>query len=237
MLKDIGDSKRIDSLLYANKEKAEANQNSEDVENIQSKGATFLRDSDFPVHSIILSAQFWPQFTAMEKLQLPDEVMKSLEGYTKGFEAMKGNRTLVWKTHLGFANIDLEIGKEKRNMTVTPVQAAIIYHFQEKAEWTAEELSQTLKIPVSTLRRRISFWQAQGLIKEVATDKYALIEEGMVEVDQGDGIAAEDEEAESVTKSTKSQRAEELEMFWTYITNMLINFESLTLDRIYQVRI
>ena len=122
-------------------------------------------------------------------------------------------------------------------MTVTPVQAAIIYHFQEKAEWTAEELSQTLKIPVSTLRRRIAFWQAQGLIKEVATDKYALIEEGMVEVDQGDGIAAEDEEAESVTKSTKSQRAEELEMFWTYITNMLINFESLTLDRIYQVRI
>ena len=235
MLKDIGDSKRIDSLLYANKEKAEANENIENVENIRVKSESNLRDSDFPVHSIILSAQFWPQFTAMEKLQLPEEVMKNLEGYTKAFEGMKGNRTLIWKTHLGFANIDLEIGKEKRNLTVTPVQAAIIYHFQEKSEWTAEELSQTLKIPISTLRRRIAFWQTQGLLKEVSTDKYALIEEGMAEVDQGDGIAAEDEEAESVTKSTKNQRAEELEVFWTYIRNMLINFESLTLDRIYQV--
>ena len=53
--------------------------------------------------------------------------------------------------------------EEKRNLTVTPVQAAIIYHFQEKSEWTAEELSQTLKIPISTLRRRIAFWQTQGL--------------------------------------------------------------------------
>ena len=37
-----------------------------------------------------------------------------------------GNRTLVWKPHLGFANIDLEIGDKKVNITVTPVQAAII---------------------------------------------------------------------------------------------------------------
>merc|ERR1711962_1671313 len=51
MLKDIGDSKRIDSLLYANKEKAEANENIENVENIRVKSESNLRDSDFPVHS------------------------------------------------------------------------------------------------------------------------------------------------------------------------------------------
>lgn len=236
MLKDIGDSKRINSLLYANKDKNLGSESNENIENAKLTSEAFLRGSEFPVNSIILSAQFWPQFTAMEKLQLPDIVMKSLESYTKAFEAMKGNRTLVWKTHLGFANIDLEIGKEKRNLTVSPVHAAIIYHFQEKAEWTAEELSLSLKIPISTLRRRVTFWQTQGLIKEVAYDKYALIEEGMTEVEHSDAIiTGEDEEAESVTKSTKNQRAEELEVFWTYIRNMLINFESLTLDRIYQV--
>merc|ERR1711894_421934 len=218
MLKDIGDSKRINSNLYENKDKNAGGENNENIENVRITSEAFLRGSEFPVNSIILSAQFWPQFTAMEKLQLPDVVVRSLESYTKAFEAMKGNRTLVWKTHLGFANIDLEIGKEKRNLTVSPVHAAIIYHFQEKAEWTAEELSQSLKIPISTLRRRITFWQTQGLIKEVTTDKYALIEEGMSEVDHGDAIVtAEDEEAESVTKSTKNQRAEELEVFWTYI--------------------
>ena len=237
MLKDIGDSKRINTLLYANNEKNSSNETlDENIQNGRPTGENHLQGSEFPVNSIILSAQFWPQFTAMEKLQLPSVVVKSLESYTKAFEAMKGNRTLVWKTHLGFANIDLEMGKDKRNLTVSPVHAAIIYHFQEKAEWTADELSQSMKIPISTLRRRITFWLTQGLLKEIATDRYALIEEGMVEVEHRDGIGGgEDEEVESVTKSTKNQRAEELEVFWTYIKNMLINFESLTLDRIYQV--
>ena len=236
MLKDIGDSKRINSHLYANKEKCGNSESSENLENVRIGGQDFLKGNSFDVNAIILSAQFWPQFTAMEKLQLPEVVTKSLERYTKAFEAMKGNRTLVWKTHLGFANIDLEIGKEKKNLTVSPVHAAIIYHFQEKAEWSAEELSLSLKIPMSTLRRRIAFWITQGLIKEVAVDRYALIEEGMSEVEHGDVVApGEDEEAESVTKSTKNQRAEELEVFWAYIRNMLTNFESLALDRIYQV--
>ena len=62
-----------------------------------------------PVQALILSAQFWPQFKN-ETLRLPDEVQESLDAFTKAFEAMKGNRTLSWKPHLGFANIDLEMG-------------------------------------------------------------------------------------------------------------------------------
>jgi len=37
-------------------------------------------------------------------------------------------------------NIDLEIGGKKWNMTVSPVHAVIIYHFQTKDQWTAKEL-------------------------------------------------------------------------------------------------
>ena len=65
---------------------------------------------------------------------------ESLESYAKAFETMKKIRTLVWKSHLGFANIDLEIGDKKLNLTVSPVHAAIIYQFQEKAEWLASDL-------------------------------------------------------------------------------------------------
>jgi len=238
MLKDIGDSKRINTLLHQEKqEETVAPATSAEENNQPMAKENYLQKCAFPVNSIILSAQFWPQFKAMETLQLPEPVVQSLETYTKAFEAMKGNRTLVWKTHLGFANIDLEMGEKKINLTVTPVQAAIIYHFQEKGEWTAEELSQSLKIPISTLRRRLTFWQTQGLLREFATDKYALVEEGMSDVEHGEGLAAgaEDEDSESVTKSTKNQRAEELQVFWSYIVNMLINLESLTLDRIFQV--
>ena len=41
-----------------------------------------------------------------------------------------------------------------------------------------DELAQTLKVPPSTLRRRITYWQGQGLIRESTTDVFKLIEEG-----------------------------------------------------------
>ena len=42
-----------------------------------------------------------------------------------------------------------------------------------------------------------------------------------------------DDEAESVTRPSRDQRAEELQVFWSFIVNMLINLESLPLDRIF----
>ena len=67
--------------------------------------------------------------------------------------AVKGNRTLVWKPHLGSANIDIEIGDKKINLNVPPMQAAIIYQFQIKEEWSADQLSHEIKVPASTIRR------------------------------------------------------------------------------------
>ena len=49
------------------------------------------------------------------------------------------------------------------------------------------------------------------------------------------GVSVEDDESESVVRTSSDQRAEELQVFWSYIVNMLINLESLPLDRIFQV--
>lgn len=43
------------------------------------------------------------------------------------------------------------------------------------------------------------------------------------------------EEAESVTRTSEDQRQEKLAAFWSYIENMLINLDSLSLDRIFQM--
>ena len=51
------------------------------------------------------------------------------------------------------------------------MHAAIIYQFQLKEEWTAEELAHALSITVPALRRRITFWLTQGLVREVAADR------------------------------------------------------------------
>jgi anaphase-promoting complex subunit 2 len=226
MLKDIGDSKRINSHLHSG----------------EGEGGQELLHQVFPVNALILSAQFWPQFKA-ENLELPQEVADSLDVYTKAFQNSKGNRTLVWKPHLGFANIDLEIGDKKINLTVSPIHAAIIHRFQEQAVWGGQQLAASLRLPLSTLRRRISFWQDQGFLREStsAPDSWSLVEEGpragQGRADMslhGEGCSGQQDE-DSVTASSADQREEELGMFWSYITGMLTNLESLPLERIHQM--
>ena len=66
--------------------------------------------------------------------------------------------------------------------------------------------------------------------------RYTLVEEGPMRRMSGHaGVSVEDDESESVVRTSSDQRAEELQVFWSYIVNMLINLESLPLDRIFQV--
>ena len=220
MLKDIGDSKRINTALHT-------------VEG----GCPELQTQAFPVNALILSAQFWPQFKN-ETLELSNEISEALDVYTKAFQTLKGNRTLVWKPHLGFANIDVEIGDKKINVTVSPILAAILYKFQESPQWTAQQLAASIKVPVSTLRRKISYWQSQGVVCESAPDVFSLVEDGDTRLEGVNDLSSvatgmEDEE-DSVTASSADQREEEFGMFWSYIMGMLTNLDSLPLERIYQ---
>ncbi|KAL4219155.1 Anaphase-promoting complex subunit 2 [Mactra antiquata] len=213
MLKDVADSKRINTRISE--------------ERIQ-KGEERTVD----VNAMILSAQFWPTFRE-EKITLPEHMQKLLEEYTKRYETQKGNRTLDWKSHLGLVNIDVELKDRILNFNVTPVHAAIIMQFQEQERWTVEELSTVLQVPATALRRKIAYWQSQGLLKEEQTDTFLLVEEHKGR--SHDSIVAEDEEAESAMASSHAKTGEELQVFWTYIVGMLSNLESLPLERIHGV--
>ena len=68
MLKDIGDSKRINTQLHN-----------------PDGGSDELQVAAFPVNSVILSAQFWPQLRN-ETLKLPQEVIQAMEVYTKAYQ-------------------------------------------------------------------------------------------------------------------------------------------------------
>lgn len=83
MLKDLSDSKRINTLLHN-----------------QEEGTPNLKFKDWPVNAIIVSAQFWPQFKT-ETLELPKDIARGLEAYTKAFESVKG-KCLMRK----FRNLD-----------------------------------------------------------------------------------------------------------------------------------
>ncbi|XP_077299821.1 anaphase promoting complex subunit morula [Arctopsyche grandis] len=222
MLKDISDSKRINGLI--------------ETDPIFETAA-----KKFSTNAMILSAQFWPPFKD-ETLELPTEVKTQLEIYTKAFEALKGNRTLNWKPHLGTVNIEIEIGDKTMDLNVSPMQATIIMHFQEKPEWYLDDLSQVMKVPATVLRRKMTYWQSLGLMSVTSLDKYILIEHDesgsraqMTPPSKKSQELICGEEEESPMASALDQREGELQVFWSYVVGMLTNLDSMPLERIHQM--
>ncbi|XP_070531907.1 anaphase-promoting complex subunit 2-like [Ptychodera flava] len=219
MLKDVADSKRINTHIRELDDKKQKDEKTDCLD----------------LNSMILSAQFWPSFRE-EKLELPQSIKDAMEKYTKEYETLKGMRTLNWKPHLGLVSLEVELKDRKLSLSVSPIHATIIMHFQEKDTWTIEELSNVMQVPSTALRRKIAYWQSQGVVKEQAPDTFVLIEErpggrGNHEVMMIDS----DEETESAMASAQDQREEELQVFWSYIVGMLTNLESLPLERIYSM--
>ncbi|XP_018567673.1 anaphase-promoting complex subunit 2 isoform X1 [Anoplophora glabripennis] len=214
MLKDIADSKRINQHIKQDPEYSE---------------------SDVPISAMIVSAQFWPPFKE-EKLELHNRLVTQMEGYTSAFETLKGSRTLCWKNHLGVVDLEVELADRTLNLSVSPVQATIMMYFQDKSTWELEELSKIMQCPPTILRRKIGFWQSHGIIAEMKPDVFCIQED----VDNKDNniqedIFVEDYESESAMASAQDQREEELQTFWSYIVGMLMNLDTLPLDRIHQM--
>ncbi|XP_063702469.1 anaphase-promoting complex subunit 2 [Culicoides brevitarsis] len=214
MLKDITDSKRINAHIQSDQ--------------------NFTNANEFDISALILSSQFWPAFKK-DTMELPEAIKNQFDRYTKQYEGYKGNRTLCWNPLNGKVNIEIEHAGKTLEMTVTPPQATIILHFETQREWTLEKLSSTMNVPQSILRKRIVFWQSQGLIRETRDGVFVLVEgDTVAESNQAHDIC-EDDEAESAMASASDQREEELQVFWSYIVGMLTNLDSLPLERIHQM--
>lgn len=216
MLKDISDSKRINA-------------------HIQSAAFADITPEDTQVSAIIVSSQFWPSFKK-ETMEFPEEIMSLFDKYKKAYEEYKGNRTLYWTPLNGKVNIEIEINDKTLDLTVSPAQATIIMHFQTQKEWQLDKLSTLMNIPQSVLRRRIGFWQLQGLIKETKENLFVLCDEDHPEDEAMESqVNVVVDEEETCMASATDQREEELQVFWSYILGMLTNLDSMPLERIHQM--
>lgn len=237
MLKDISDSKRINAhILEAETFTSGKNVNKFIYLIIKINFQKFIGkvENDPSVSALIVSSQFWPTFKK-ETMEFPEEINKVFERYKKSYEEYKGNRTLVWTPLNGKVNIEIEINDKKLDLYVTPAQATIIYHFQTQKEWQLDKLSTVINMPPSVLRRRIGFWQLQGLVRETTENLFVLCDEnqdGEMETHANANVVLDEEET---MVSANDQREEELQVFWSYILGMLTNLDSMTLERIHQM--
>ncbi|XP_015795059.1 anaphase-promoting complex subunit 2-like [Tetranychus urticae] len=234
MLQDISSSKRIDNRINAGEIEAH-------------------HWTHFPIKCLILSAQFWPDKLGLNpneeanKLKLPPPVQESIKTYTQAFETIKGSRTLNWLPPLGSVDLELDFGSpdKKQSFTVSPIHAAIIWQFQEKESWNLSELSQSLSVSTALLRRKISFWQNKGIIRELSGDRFVLIDNQTQScIAQSEFLLSEsdddeDYEDESLQESNNAGSASgqdvgenKHKVYWQFIENMLTNLNSLSLERI-----
>lgn len=218
MIKDMCDSRRIDASIQLDK--------TYDAEH-----------ASFATSALILSAQFWPPFKEDWKLELPEPVQRQLDRYVKAFERLRGSRTLCWKPHLGNVSMDIETADRKLSFNVSPIHATIMMQFEQRPEWSLDQLGEVMHVPTTVLRRKIGYWVSQGLLAETGRDVFTLQEAGprAGKAQLPQEVMIEDEEAESVMASASDQREEELQVFWSYIVGMLTNLDSMPLDRIHQM--
>uniref|UniRef100_A0A8C1FG76 Anaphase-promoting complex subunit 2 n=2 Tax=Cyprinus carpio TaxID=7962 RepID=A0A8C1FG76_CYPCA len=220
MLKDVADSRRINANIREEESRLPVEE-----------------QSTLPLSSMIISSEFWPQLKE-EKMELPAVISKAMEDYTHRFEKLKAMRTLRWKPHLGSVTLDVELeDRTISNLTVTPIHAAIILHFQDKGTWTLEELSNVLGVPQEMVRRKLALWQQQGVLREEAGGRYTVQETSSCRErsDRSVMLIDSDEEGDSNTATQSEQREEKLQLFWAYIQAMLTNLESMTLERIHSM--
>ncbi|KAM9393386.1 anaphase-promoting complex subunit 2 isoform 2-T4 [Pholidichthys leucotaenia] len=218
MLKDMVDSRRINSYIREEESKLGVEE-----------------QPPLPLSAIILSSEFWPTLKE-EKLELPPIVCQAMEAYTHRYEKLKAMRTLSWKPHLGSVVLDVELEDQTlTDLSVTPIQAAIILHFQDQSCWSLEELSVKLGAPKELVHRKLALWQQLGVLREEAAGCYRVMERGSSKekVERGVMLIDSDEERDSNTATQSEQREEKLQLFWVYIQAMLTNLDNMTLERIH----
>lgn len=199
--------------------------------------------TNFSMNCVIVSAQFWPEkfklsnFDEGSNMMLPQQVEQAIQTYTKAFETIKGSRTLHWMKNLGIVQLELEFGERVIPLSVTPLQAVLISHFQEQSVWKIACLSSAVGVTASLLRRKLIFWQNKGIIREVSADEYALVEDQTV---SSAGVALLDAEEDLtedsfVGDSGNKDRPEDdkFRVYYSYIENMLTNLSDMTLEKIH----
>lgn len=78
------------------------------------------------------------------------------------------------------------------------------------ASWTLEELSKVVKMPVALLRRRVSVWLQQGVLREEPPGTFSVIEEERPQDRDSMVLIDSDEESDSGMASQADQKEEEL---------------------------
>ncbi|TFA98486.1 Anaphase-promoting complex subunit 2 [Trichoderma ghanense] len=223
MIRDIVDSKRVDTVLRRN---------------LRNDGA--LEANSLSYHSKILSRLFWPSLPK-DPFTVPLPVAQVQKKYEAGFEQLKSSRKLNWLDHLGSATVKLDLEDRSIDLECKTYEAAVIYEFHDGGDESGtsgpvqrsfNELWEKLMMDEDLLESALKFWVAQRVLRDVGNKTYVVLE--TLDSELGDKDVMEDqvatggdtEKEQPSPKKPKNMGAKEREqrtMYWQFIVGMLTN--------------
>lgn len=150
MIQDVLSSKRINGYIH---------------EEPSSDSALSLHN----LNCLVVSSFFWPVEEGEFKFKLPEPLATTFSQYSARFSVCKASRKLKFHEMLGKVSLTLQFENGSKTLDdVSPLHAAIISLFDGvSTRKTAEEIAETLEVPVSLIKKEVSFWESKGvLVKE-----------------------------------------------------------------------
>jgi anaphase-promoting complex subunit 2 len=238
MIKDMDDSKRANANIHSTLEQS-----------------TTRQRTAKPVTDVaMVSHIFWPTLQ-QDPLKHHPRIQAELDEFSAEYARLKNPRKLVWLDQLGTVQIELDVVEddpeggepvvETKEFTCTPLLATLISHFEDKQQWSVEDLSNETGVAEHILQKKMTYWvnnrvvrivgqgSGGGPVYELATPSH--LQEGGAYRDHHADAMMMDEDMGDQAVSVSAQEEEEIQVYESYIMGMLTNLQQLPLERIHNM--
>jgi len=171
MIKDINDSKRINSnlrstaatALIAEERKKRRGRRKECIRTQLSDG--------FVVDASIVSHVFWPEMEKNDLKVYPTQVKDQLTQYSKEYAKLKNPRRLIWLEQLGTVELELYLDDESdgeptpKTFTCSPLQATLISHFEDQEQWSLADLANETGVSEDSIMKKMGYWLNHHVVR------------------------------------------------------------------------
>lgn len=204
-----------------------------------------------PVDLAMVSHVFWPPLQH-ESLKHHPRLQAQLDAFSAEYARLKNPRKLLYLEQLGTVQLELDAIEGRtvvtKEFSCTPLQATLIAHFEDKVEWTLEDLSNETGVPEHVLYKKMTFWVNHRVLVHsggwggAATYELAspdhLAESGLgfrdlvgghagggsdAATGGGQGSVLYDDDDGLPAVSVSAQAKAEMEVYESYIVGMLTN--------------
>jgi anaphase-promoting complex subunit 2 len=251
MIKDIDDSKRINTNIHETivEKKKRHKEDQQKKKRKKTQQPPEPAEVDEPVvDCAIVSHIFWP---ALQKEQFKNHprIQSQLDEFSLEYAAFKNPRRLIWHQMLGTVQIELEVvdedggGSHMQEFTCSTLHATLISHFEDKQQWTLEDLANETGLSEDVVRKKMGYWINNRVVQLVkgksggsTVTKFELTSVDELADTEHDSAAESDyyeDDGEDHALSARAQQAEEMQVYESYIFGMLTNLGQLPLDRIH----